>query len=243
MAGASVVSLASTGGDGTQNTLGGDALCLFAGFMYGVYCVALRRLLPDDDEVSMPLFFGLLGSFNFIIFGGFVALFHFTGVEPLSALTGRAFGLIVVKGLVDNVISDYLWARAVLLTSPTVSTVGLSLTVPLAMLSDLIIHGVRPLHPPGGCVPHTRSHAHTLTRTPLLLVCPLSPLLPLQSVPSPLSAVGAVLVVGGFIGVNTGDAAPPVTLCGVRICGDEGGGGGDGSDGAAPSSQAHSLNA
>ena len=28
------------------------------------------------------------------------------------------------KGLFDNVLSDYLWARAVLLTSPTVASVG-----------------------------------------------------------------------------------------------------------------------
>lgn len=129
----------------------------------------------------MPLFFGLLGSFNFCIFGGLVIAFHFTGVEPLTALSGRAFGLIVVKGLVDNVISDYLWARAVLLTSPTVSTVGLSLTVPLAMLSDLLIHGVSARSPP----PRThalspsffRTHTHSLTHTPCCTYMPpLSPL-------------------------------------------------------------------
>jgi len=40
---------------------------------------------------------------------------------------------------VDNVLSEYLWAMAVLLTSPSVATVGLSLTVPLAMLSDLLL--------------------------------------------------------------------------------------------------------
>lgn len=33
-------------------------------------------------------------------------------------------GLLVLKGLLDNVLSDYLWARAVLLTSPTVATCG-----------------------------------------------------------------------------------------------------------------------
>ena len=33
-------------------------------------------------------------------------------------------------------LSDYLWAAAVLLTSPSVATVGMSLTVPLAIVSD-----------------------------------------------------------------------------------------------------------
>ena len=39
----------------------------------------------------------------------------------------------------NNVLSDYLWARAVVLTTPTVATVGLSLTIPLAFVSDLFV--------------------------------------------------------------------------------------------------------
>ena len=33
----------------------------------------------------------------------------------LGELTLRSFGLVVAKGLLDNVLSDYLWARAILL--------------------------------------------------------------------------------------------------------------------------------
>ncbi|XP_057834898.1 thiamine-repressible mitochondrial transport protein THI74 isoform X2 [Cryptomeria japonica] len=39
-------------------------------------------------------------------------------------------------GLLDNVLSDYLWAKAVLLTTPTVATAGLSIQVPLAAIID-----------------------------------------------------------------------------------------------------------
>jgi solute carrier family 35 protein F5 len=38
----------------------------------------------------------------------------------------------LLQGLLDNVLSEYLWATAVLLTSPSVATVGLALTVKLA---------------------------------------------------------------------------------------------------------------
>jgi solute carrier family 35 protein F5 len=38
----------------------------------------------------------------------------------------------LLQGLLDNVLSEYLWATAVLLTSPSVATVGLALTVTLA---------------------------------------------------------------------------------------------------------------
>ena len=50
-----------------------------------------------------------------------------------------ALGFIILGGLCDNVFSDYLWARAVVLTSPTVATVGMSITIPFAMLSDFLL--------------------------------------------------------------------------------------------------------
>jgi solute carrier family 35 protein F5 len=39
----------------------------------------------------------------------------------------------------DNVLSDYLWAKAVLLTTTTVATAGLSIQVPLAAIVDSFI--------------------------------------------------------------------------------------------------------
>lgn len=39
------------------------------------------------------------------------------------------------------ILSDYLWARAVVLTSATIATVGLGLTIPLAFISDLLWMG------------------------------------------------------------------------------------------------------
>lgn len=122
----------------------GDIVALFAAFMYGVYTTALRRLIVDEESVSLSLFFGFIGSINLVCLLPFVLLFHYTALESLSALTPQIMGLIVIKGLFDNVLSDYLWARAVLLTSPTVATVGLSLTVPLAIVSDYIFHNMSP---------------------------------------------------------------------------------------------------
>ena len=53
-----------------------------------------------------------------------------------------------MNGLCNSVLSDYLWARSVVLTSPTVATIGMSITIPLAMISDLFIQS----EIPGGIV-------------------------------------------------------------------------------------------
>ena len=56
-----------------------------------------------------------------------------------TTLTWSIFLFLVLKGLLDNVLSDYLWARAVMLTSATVASVGVGLTIPMAFAADEIM--------------------------------------------------------------------------------------------------------
>ncbi|KAG7380180.1 hypothetical protein PHYPSEUDO_007660 [Phytophthora pseudosyringae] len=132
------------GADSGADHVFGDLVALFAAFMYGVYTTAIRRLIPDEESVSISLFFGFIGVINMVCLLPIVLAFHYSGIESLSGLSLEILVLIGIKGLFDNVLSDYLWARAVLLTSPTVATVGLSLTVPLAIVADFWFHGVLP---------------------------------------------------------------------------------------------------
>ena len=135
-----VTALASqTSSQGSSTPLG-ISLALGSAFMYGAYTVTLRKAAPESASVpfNLRVLFGFVGLFNLILLGPVVAVLHATGVEDLGPLTWDLLGLIICKGLVDNVLADLLWAQAVLLTSPTAATVGLSLTVPLAMIADMI---------------------------------------------------------------------------------------------------------
>jgi len=122
----------------------GDLVCMFSAFMYGVYTVCIRHQIPDESAVSLPLFFGFLGLINMLLLFPVVVVLHCTGVEDLSGVGFETLGLIVAKGILDNVVSDYLWALGVLLTTPTVATIGLSLTIPLAIISDLFLRAIPP---------------------------------------------------------------------------------------------------
>lgn len=51
---------------------------------------------------------------------------------------------VLGNGIADTVLADYFWARAVLLTSPTIATLGMSVTIPLALLTDLLVDGIVP---------------------------------------------------------------------------------------------------
>lgn len=145
MAGTVVYTLAdtTTSKDASKETLGGDLLVLASAFLYASYTVTLRRLL--SDQVSMTLFFGLMGLVIFITFGFLLMLLWACGFY-LGTLSWGTFGLVLAKGLMDNVFSDYLWAKAILLVGPTVSTAGLSLQIPFAVVVDLLFRNPAWVH-------------------------------------------------------------------------------------------------
>lgn len=89
-------------------------------------------------------------------------------------LTLFILSCLVIKGTLDNVISDYLWLRSVILTSATIATVGLGLTIPLAFLSDIILS----------------ANGKTQTGS--------------ENVLSATSILGAISVLAGFVMVNCG---------------------------------------
>ncbi|CAI0560975.1 unnamed protein product [Linum tenue] len=145
MGGTIIVSLGdSESGPSTiaSKPLLGDVFALVSAGFYAVYITLIRIKLPDDEEkkgrASMAQFLGFLGLFNLLIFLPVAVVLHLTKLEPFSALTWKQLGLVVGKGLLDNVLSDYLWAKAVLLTTTTVASAGLTIQVPLAAIVDTV---------------------------------------------------------------------------------------------------------
>jgi solute carrier family 35, member F5 len=121
-----------------DNPAWGDMLSLVSAVFYGVYAVMVRVLCPHDESLmSMKRFLGYIGLCNMLALSPIVIWQAIRNDStPLSPFV---FLCLIGKGLFDNVLSDYLWARAVVLTSATVATVGLGLTLPLAFVSDVAI--------------------------------------------------------------------------------------------------------
>lgn len=123
-----------------DRALFGDALGLVSAIGYGGYAVMVRVLCPRNESLmSMEVLLGYIGLFNMVALSPILFYQLYQGNH--SELTWVVFGFLVIKGLLDNVLSDYLWARSVILTSATVATVGLGLTIPLAFLSDVFWTG------------------------------------------------------------------------------------------------------
>ncbi|PMD41427.1 hypothetical protein L207DRAFT_324526 [Hyaloscypha variabilis F] len=118
----------------------GDAMAFGSAIMYGIYTVVMKKRIGNEDRVNMPLFFGLVGLFNVIfLWPGFLIL-HFTGIERFGFPPTGKIWTIVLLNSTSSFISDYCWAYAMLLTTPLVVSVGLTMTIPLSLIAQMILN-------------------------------------------------------------------------------------------------------
>ncbi|KAG7373771.1 EamA-like transporter family protein [Nitzschia inconspicua] len=125
-------------GDAFANTTKGDILAIMAAIMYATYTIQVRLYCPQNEDLySLPLLLGYIGLVSVVVTSPIVALT--TTNETVAKLTANALGVMLLKGLFDFLVSDYLMFRSIVLTSPTIATVGLGLSIPMAFAADLLL--------------------------------------------------------------------------------------------------------
>ncbi|KZT05904.1 uncharacterized protein LAESUDRAFT_813148, partial [Laetiporus sulphureus 93-53] len=117
----------------------GDVLALLSALFYALYVILLKVRIKSESRIDMQLFFGFVGLFNILMCWPVGILLHFTGVErfELPYTSRTVVALLVNMGITLS--SDYIYVLAMLKTTPLVVTIGLSLTMPLAVLGDFLL--------------------------------------------------------------------------------------------------------
>ncbi|KAF1346114.1 hypothetical protein BDV97DRAFT_359780 [Delphinella strobiligena] len=118
----------------------GDGMALVSAVLYGIYAVMMKKRIGDERRISMPLFFGLVGLWNVLILWPGFFILHWSGVERFELPTEGRVILIILVNSISSLVSDIAWAYAVLLTSPIVVTVGLSTTIPLSLIGQILLN-------------------------------------------------------------------------------------------------------
>ncbi|KAL0951043.1 hypothetical protein HGRIS_007783 [Hohenbuehelia grisea] len=122
----------------------GDILALLSAAFYALYVILLKVRIKSESRINMQLFFGFVGLFNMLAGWPVAILLHYTGLEPLEMpSSGKVYAAIFIN-MAITLSSDYIYVIAMLKTTPLVVTVGLSLTIPLAVVGDFILK--KPAH-------------------------------------------------------------------------------------------------
>lgn len=117
----------------------GDTMAFVSAVLYGFYAVFMKKRIGDESKVNMPLFFGLVGTANVLLLWPGFFILHWTGIETFELPPTRKILTIVMVNSASSLVSDFCWAYSMLLTSPLIVTVGLSLTIPLSLIGQMVL--------------------------------------------------------------------------------------------------------
>jgi solute carrier family 35 protein F5 len=120
----------------TTNTWG-DTLALLAAVCYATYTIQVRLFCPENEDLySMHLLLGYIGLAAMV---PMAPLSIWLLVSEQIHMDWWTLFLVLVKGVFDFLITDYLLFKCIILTGPTVASVGLGMSIPFAFLGDVMM--------------------------------------------------------------------------------------------------------
>lgn len=117
----------------------GDALSLLSAAFYSIYVILLKVRIGDESRVDTQLMLGFAGLYNIICLLPAFPVLHYIGWETFEFPPTRTAWVIIVANMLITLSSDYLYVLAMLKTTPLLVTIGLSLTIPFALVGSLVI--------------------------------------------------------------------------------------------------------
>eukprot|EP00745_Piridium_sociabile_P008122 TRINITY_DN154292_c0_g1_i1.p1 TRINITY_DN154292_c0_g1~~TRINITY_DN154292_c0_g1_i1.p1 ORF type:complete len:331 (-),score=12.42 TRINITY_DN154292_c0_g1_i1:23-1015(-) len=129
----------SSNNSSSPSSFSGYVLATISAVFYSIFTVFLKKGDPECRGIDMGFFFGWIGIVITLLSPPLLMLGHITGFETFAVPSWRTLGCLVLNGLIGTVLSDFLWAAAVLLLNPLIATVGVSLSIPLSILIDFFV--------------------------------------------------------------------------------------------------------
>nr|AKN21651.1 slc35f-1 [Schmidtea mediterranea] len=106
---------------------------------YAVYLVNLRRKVKNENQMSLPMFFGFVGIWTILCLWPGLFILHMTKFEIFQWPNKTQLGSLLLNGFLGTLGAELLWLWGCFLTSSLTATLSLGLSIPLSMIADFLI--------------------------------------------------------------------------------------------------------
>lgn len=123
-----------------KNPTLGNFFALVGAFSYGLYLIVMKvQCGMGNKTTDERKLFGWVGVFTFILGLPVLVLVHALGIEEFALPESNTAMTMIIINSVLSVISDYFTILAMLLTSPLVTSLALTSSIPITIFADFII--------------------------------------------------------------------------------------------------------
>lgn len=131
-----------------RNPMLGNSIALCGAGFYAAYLVIMKVWCGTGDIlVNERRLFGWVGLWTLVGGVPLLLLVDYLGIEPLEYPPDATTAAVVVINGISLVISDYTAVLAMLLTSPLVVSLLLTLAIPITIFIDYVIVAIANHHP------------------------------------------------------------------------------------------------
>jgi drug/metabolite transporter (DMT)-like permease len=120
-----------------NNSVFGDVLTLASAALFALVSVMLRKVAPEGFDLSY--FMGMNGLLAIGLSPGVLYVAHHWGVEHFRPPTADALLALTINAVLGSTCANYLYTSALLLLSPLVTTVCMSLSIPISAFTDELL--------------------------------------------------------------------------------------------------------
>ena len=121
--------------EGLSYTFRGNIFSLLSAILYGLYAIILKkRVTTDNDEIfNLSYFLGFVGLLNAVFLVPVFHVLNHLGYETFEWPNKKALKSILVNYLLRAIISDFCWAKSVLLIDQLYTTFGIAFTISITI--------------------------------------------------------------------------------------------------------------
>lgn len=119
------------------NSMLGDGLALASAAMFALASVMLRRWAPEEFDTGF--FMGMNGLLVLGLSPALLAGADCLGLEQFQYPSAHTLAFLALNALLGCTFANYLYTSALLLLSPLIATVCMSLSIPISALADELL--------------------------------------------------------------------------------------------------------